>query len=71
MEKVPEAQRLDLARLVSDLQQAGSRAWNLENVDSIIQKVCEEARAGDWIVILSNGGFGGIYEKLPQALSAR
>ena len=70
-ERVPEAQRLDLARLVADLQQAGSRAWNLENVDSIIQKVCAEARAGDWIIILSNGGFGGIYEKLPQALSAR
>jgi len=40
-------------------------------VEGIIQKVCEEARAGDWIVILSNGGFGGIFEKLPAALAAR
>ena len=70
-EKVPAAERLDLPRLVSDLQRAGRLAWNLEDVECIIQKVCEEARAGDWVVILSNGGFGGIYEKLPAALSAR
>ncbi len=49
----------------------GCAAWNLGNVDGIIQKVCEEARSGDLIVILSNGGFGGIYEKLPAALEKR
>src|SRR5436309_1176286 len=52
-EKVPAAERLDLPRLVSDLQRAGRLAWNLEDVECIIQKVCEEARTGDWVVILS------------------
>ena len=49
----------------------GCAAWNMGNVDGIIQKVCEEACSGDLIVILSNGGFGGIYEKLPAALAKR
>jgi UDP-N-acetylmuramate: L-alanyl-gamma-D-glutamyl-meso-diaminopimelate ligase len=67
-EKIAEADRLDEARLISDLRGMGRSAWNLETVEGIIQKVCEEARAGDYIVILSNGGFGGIYSKLPAAL---
>ena len=67
-EKVPENERLDENRLVEDLRRLGCAAWNLGTVEGIIQKVCEEARAGDLILILSNGGFGGIYEKLPSAL---
>jgi UDP-N-acetylmuramate: L-alanyl-gamma-D-glutamyl-meso-diaminopimelate ligase len=70
-EKVPESERLDLIRLISDLRSEGKAAWNLESVDGIIRKICEEARCGDVIVILSNGGFGGIYEKLPAALGKR
>ncbi len=67
-EKVPEKERLNEAQLVEDLRRLGRAAWNLGSVDGIIQKVCKEAREGDLIVILSNGGFGGIYEKLPAAL---
>jgi UDP-N-acetylmuramate: L-alanyl-gamma-D-glutamyl-meso-diaminopimelate ligase len=69
-EKVPEDERLDENRLVEDLRCMGRAAWNLGNVEGIIRKVCEEARTGDMIVIMSNGGFGGIYEKLPSALEA-
>jgi UDP-N-acetylmuramate: L-alanyl-gamma-D-glutamyl-meso-diaminopimelate ligase len=67
-EKIPEAERLSLARLIEDLGRAGRDAWNLPDVAGIIQKLCAEARAGDLVVIMSNGGFGGIYEKLPEAL---
>jgi UDP-N-acetylmuramate: L-alanyl-gamma-D-glutamyl-meso-diaminopimelate ligase len=70
-EKVPEKERLDEIQLVDDLRRMGRAAWNLGNVDDIINKVCEEARSGDLIVILSNGGFGGIYEKLPAALEKK
>ncbi len=70
-EKVPEKERLNASRLIEDLRGMGRAAWNLGNVDGIIRKVCEEARNGDLIVILSNGGFGGIYEKLPAALEQR
>jgi UDP-N-acetylmuramate: L-alanyl-gamma-D-glutamyl-meso-diaminopimelate ligase len=67
-EKVPGGERLDENQLVQDLRDMGRAAWNLGDVAGIIRKVCEEARTGDLIVIMSNGGFGGIYEKLPAAL---
>ncbi len=67
-ERIPENERLDEDRLVDDLRRMGRAAWNLADVEGIIQKVSEEARPGDLIMILSNGGFGGIYEKLPAAL---
>jgi UDP-N-acetylmuramate: L-alanyl-gamma-D-glutamyl-meso-diaminopimelate ligase len=67
-EKVPDADRLDENRLIADLRSAGRAAWNLGTVEGIIQKVCEEICLGDLILIMSNGGFGGIYEKLPAAL---
>ncbi len=70
-EKVPAGERLDVSLLVADLRRLGREAWNLVNVEGIISKTCEESRAGDLIVILSNGGFGGIYEKLPGALKQR
>ncbi len=69
-EKVPESERLNEDGLVEDLRRMGRAAWNLGTVEGIIRKVCEEARPGDLIVIMSNGGFGGIYEKLPAALEA-
>ena len=34
------------------------------------RRLRRELRAGDVVAILSNGGFGGIYEKLPRALAA-
>ena len=67
-EKVPESERLDEDRLIGDLRTLGRAAWNPGTVDGIIEKVCEEVRPGDLIIIMSNGGFGGIYEKLPEAL---
>jgi UDP-N-acetylmuramate: L-alanyl-gamma-D-glutamyl-meso-diaminopimelate ligase len=42
----------------------------LADVDSIVTICAPEMRSGDVIAILSNGGFGGIYEKLPQKLKA-
>lgn len=69
-EKVPAGERLDEDRLIEDLRSMGRLAWKLGDVDGIIRKVCEEARSGDLIVIMSNGGFGGIYEKIPAAMEA-
>jgi len=39
-------------------------------VDGIVQRVAPEIRSGDVVAILSNGGFGGIYEKLPERLKS-
>jgi hypothetical protein len=35
-----------------------------------VQLVAPEMRSGDVVAILSNGGFGGIYEKLPERLKS-
>jgi len=67
---IPVAERLDLAVLAQDLQRNGRRARIVPEVDGIVQLVAPEMKSGDVVAILSNGGFGGIYEKLPQRLRA-
>jgi UDP-N-acetylmuramate: L-alanyl-gamma-D-glutamyl-meso-diaminopimelate ligase len=39
-------------------------------VDDIVRSVASESRAGDVVVLMSNGGFGGIHGKLLQALTS-
>lgn len=70
-ERVPDGERLNLQLLVKNLRDEGLRAWNPETVEGIIEKVCEEIHPGDIIVIMSNGGFGDIYSRLPAALERR
>ena len=41
-----------------------------EDADQIVNSIAPRMQAGDVVAILSNGGFGGIYEKLPQRLMA-
>jgi UDP-N-acetylmuramate: L-alanyl-gamma-D-glutamyl-meso-diaminopimelate ligase len=65
---IPEAERLDLAALAAQIQEHGRRARIVPEVDGIVQLIAPEMRRGDVVAILSNGGFGGIYEKLPQRL---
>jgi UDP-N-acetylmuramate: L-alanyl-gamma-D-glutamyl-meso-diaminopimelate ligase len=69
-ESIPERERMDVAALVADLQKQGRRARLAADADAIVQTVAPEMRSGDVVAILSNGGFGGIYEKLPQRLKA-
>lgn len=64
-------ERLDVERVVSDLNARGVPARQLPDVDAIVNDLAARANSGDVLAILSNGGFGGIYEKLPAALSAR
>jgi UDP-N-acetylmuramate: L-alanyl-gamma-D-glutamyl-meso-diaminopimelate ligase len=69
-EAIPEAQRLDLAAVAADVRTRGHRARIVPTVDGIVQLVAPELRSGDVVAILSNGGFGGIYEKLPERLQS-
>jgi UDP-N-acetylmuramate: L-alanyl-gamma-D-glutamyl-meso-diaminopimelate ligase len=55
-------------RLVSAWRAAGRTAEYLPDVDDIVQRVSATAKAGDIILIMSNGGFGGIHEKMLAAL---
>ena len=68
---IPEAQRLSVAAIVDGLVRAGKPARELPDADAIVAAVVPELRSGDVVAILSNGGFGGIYDKLPQRLNSR
>jgi UDP-N-acetylmuramate: L-alanyl-gamma-D-glutamyl-meso-diaminopimelate ligase len=67
-EAVPENERLELPALAEEIKLNGRRARLLADADEIVQTVAPEMRSGDVVAILSNGGFGGIYEKLPARL---
>jgi UDP-N-acetylmuramate: L-alanyl-gamma-D-glutamyl-meso-diaminopimelate ligase len=67
---IPEAERLDLAAVAAQIQKHGRRARMVPTVEGIVQLVAPELRPGDVVAILSNGGFGGIYEKLPERLQS-
>jgi UDP-N-acetylmuramate: L-alanyl-gamma-D-glutamyl-meso-diaminopimelate ligase len=67
---LPESERLSVERLVADLDAEGRRARYIPDVDAIVKTIVEEHRAGDLVVLMSNGSFGGIHHKLLQALAA-
>ena len=67
-EKIPEQERLTTEAVVSGLTAGGKAARELKDADAIVEMVAPELRSGDVVAILSNGGFGGIYEKLPRKL---
>ncbi len=69
-ESIPERERMDVDVLVAEVQRNGVRARIIPDANEIVQIVAPEMRPGDVVAILSNGGFGGIYEKLPQRLKA-
>ncbi len=69
-EAILEAERLDVQTLVDELKRRGRPAWHLADADAIISTIVPELKSGDVVAILSNGGFGGIYDKLPKRLSS-
>ncbi len=67
-EAVPENERLTTASVVNGIKKSGKPARELADADAIVAAVGPELQSGDVVAILSNGGFGGIYEKLPRKL---
>ena len=65
---LPESERLSAEQLVDDLRRQGQNARYISEVPDIIQTIVSEHRAGDVVVLMSNGGFGGIHRKLVEAL---
>jgi UDP-N-acetylmuramate: L-alanyl-gamma-D-glutamyl-meso-diaminopimelate ligase len=52
------------------LETMGERAQLAGSVDALVAQVRSVARAGDQVVCMSNGGFGGVHTKLLEALKA-
>jgi UDP-N-acetylmuramate: L-alanyl-gamma-D-glutamyl-meso-diaminopimelate ligase len=66
--KIPEEKRLSEAGLVEALCREGTKARFIPAVPDIVSALLAELSEGDRVVVLSNGGFGGIHEKLLQRL---
>ncbi|HKB11266.1 MAG TPA: UDP-N-acetylmuramate:L-alanyl-gamma-D-glutamyl-meso-diaminopimelate ligase [Vicinamibacterales bacterium] len=68
--KLPEAERLSVPQLVRDLNSRHLSAREAESLDGIVETIVREHRSGDVVVLMSNGGFGGIHQKLLRALAS-
>jgi UDP-N-acetylmuramate: L-alanyl-gamma-D-glutamyl-meso-diaminopimelate ligase len=68
--KVPEKERISEPELVRAISELGKDTSFVAAVDDIVSQLASELREGDRVVILSNGGFGGIHDKLLRALDA-
>ena len=69
-ERIPEPERLHPEEIVAALNGAGTPAELHPNADAIVAALAPQLASGDVVVILSNGGFDGIYTKLPARLRA-
>jgi UDP-N-acetylmuramate: L-alanyl-gamma-D-glutamyl-meso-diaminopimelate ligase len=67
---LPEEERHSTDQLVADLKAAGKDARYIPKVDDIVALVAKHAREGDLVVVMSNGGFDDIHQKLLTALEA-
>lgn len=67
--KIDESNRLNLNKLKSDLESLGKSAFIGGTANQIVEKVAQEALPGDVILVMSNGGFDGIHNKLLEALT--
>ena len=69
VQKIPESQRFSSDQLVDDLKKEGCQAVLQPDAQAIVDFLGHQARSGDVVLIMSNGGFGGIYTKLLEVLS--
>ena len=66
---IAASERLDLDALVVALRSAGTPAEAAPSVDAIVTALAQGVRPGDTVALLSNGAFGGIHDKLREALA--
>ena len=69
-EAIPAAERMHPENIATALRARGFESAVYADADAIVAAIVPELRSGDVVAILSNGGFGGIYEKLPKAIAA-
>ena len=69
-DQLPESERLSVDDVLATLRTRGVAAEACEDPDAIAALVADQVAPGDVVVLMSNGGFGGIHQKLLQALAA-
>jgi len=68
LSKIPENERFSSEQLVADLKSRGKDAYFFEETDGIIRFLTRTVRPGDAILVMSNGGFDNIHERLLESL---
>lgn len=62
----------DLAEVLSPLNiKEQGKAQAFDDLEALVKAVAHEAKPGDHILVMSNGGFGGVHQKLLKAISAK
>jgi UDP-N-acetylmuramate: L-alanyl-gamma-D-glutamyl-meso-diaminopimelate ligase len=67
--RIPEAERFDAPRLVERLRARGIEAFSWPTVEEIVAVTAANTQPWDVVAVLSNGGFGGLHQKLIQAIA--
>ena len=57
--------------LADALAPLGARALAFDDINTLVAAVARDARPGDFVLAMSNGGFGGVHQKLLDALARR
>jgi UDP-N-acetylmuramate: L-alanyl-gamma-D-glutamyl-meso-diaminopimelate ligase len=68
-ERYTKESAIDLTQMVGDLVSIGKSARHLPDADAIVKDLAPRLVKGDVVLIMSNGGFGGIHQKLLDALN--
>jgi UDP-N-acetylmuramate: L-alanyl-gamma-D-glutamyl-meso-diaminopimelate ligase len=71
LELLKPEERLDPGLLMNEIGAGGKPAAYLATVEEIVEHVARESKTGDVVTVFSNGGFGGIHDKLLAAISNR
>ena len=69
LQELPESERLNPDQIVAELRAQGKPARYAAGADEIVTELTPQLRAGDIVGVFSNGGFGGIHDKLLARLS--
>jgi len=63
-DKLEESERLDIKLLIDEMNSLGFRAFHFDTTEKIVEFVAKEAKKEDVVLIMSNGGFDNIHERL-------
>ena len=66
--KLNPDERLDTEKVMETLQATGKPAFYEPDVDAIVSRLESEIQDGDVVIVFSNGGFGGIHDRLLEVL---
>lgn len=66
-----QVETLDVSQVVRDIKENGSNATSFATVEDIQHYLLDRCRAGDVVVLMSNGAFGGLPQSFPSALKEK